>query len=99
RAQVFAVCCAWTVLSRRPLRSPARLLSERDVKKLRGLSSAELTRLPVAKRVWIALVSAAVPCSDRSADRTPADKVTPDIERPRNEMFTSCVLRPDERFA
>ena len=50
------------------------MLSDCEVKKLAGLSSAELTFLPVASRFWVTLISSAVFCSDNRFCRTPADK-------------------------
>src|SRR3569623_1003633 len=56
-------------------RSPARLCSDCDVKKLIGLSRAELTFLPVARRFWVVCISCAVFCSESRFARTPAERV------------------------
>src|SRR4051812_9714999 len=42
--------------------SPARLFSADAEKKLEGLSSAELTFRPVARRSWVLAIMAAVDC-------------------------------------
>ena len=60
--------------SSKALRSPARLCSEAEVKKLVGLSSAELTFLPVARRFWVVLIRSAVFCRDSRFCRTPAER-------------------------
>src|SRR5579871_6065521 len=53
-----------------------RALSDDAVKKLVGLSSALLTFLPVAKRFWVWLTSAAVFCRASRFERTPALRVS-----------------------
>ncbi len=45
-------------------RSPDRLLKDCAVKKLTGLSRAEETLRPVARRFWVVAVSAEVSCSE-----------------------------------
>src|SRR5215204_2737268 len=62
--------------SNRPLRSEAWLLSDAAVKKLVGLSSAELTRLPVARRTCVAEIKLAVRCNCNRLVRTPAESTT-----------------------
>ena len=42
------------------------------MKKLIGLSRAELTFLPVASLVWVVLINSAVFCNCSRFDRTPA---------------------------
>src|SRR5665647_656596 len=64
--------------SSRPLRSLARAPSDEDVKKFSGLSRAELTFLPVARRFWVVCISDAVFCSESKFARTPAERVIPD---------------------
>src|SRR5580692_4403024 len=63
-------------------RSLARALSDCDVKKLDGLSRAELTFLPVAKRPWVMMASAEVFWRARRFCRTPAESVMPDMFEP-----------------
>src|SRR3569832_2055638 len=58
-------------------RSPARLCSDCDVKKLSGLSRSELTFLPVARRFCVVCISCAVFCSESRLARTPAERVIP----------------------
>src|SRR3954469_10466262 len=71
---------AWMVLmpvdiaSSRAPRSAARLLKPCDVKKLVGLSSAELTRLPVASLVCVDVIRSDVCCRLSRFDRTPAER-------------------------
>src|SRR5436305_2543906 len=71
---------AWMVLmpvdiaSSRAPRSLARLLKPCDVKKLVGLSSAELTRLPVASLVCVDVIRSEVCCRFSRFDRTPAER-------------------------
>ena len=60
--------------SSRLFRSLARLSRPCAVKKLFGLSRAELTRLPVASLVWVAVIRSEVCCNCSRFDRTPADK-------------------------
>src|SRR5438876_5491674 len=67
--------------SSRPLRSLARLLSDCAVKKLVGLSRAELTRLPVERRTWVCAMRSPVACKLRRFERTPADRTIPDMRR------------------
>jgi hypothetical protein len=57
-----------------PERSEARAESEEEVKKLVGLSRAELTFLPVARRFCVVLRSDAVFCSASKFCRTPAER-------------------------
>src|SRR5262245_22295580 len=61
-------------LSRLP-RSPARACSETEVKKLDGLSRAEVTFLPVARRFCVVLSRDAVFCRASRFWRTPAERV------------------------
>src|SRR5205085_5043268 len=71
---------AWMVLmpvdiaSSRAPRSLARLLKPCDVKKFVGLSSAELTRLPVASLVCVDVIRSEVCCRFSRFDRTPAER-------------------------
>src|ERR1700722_1260517 len=77
----FTVCCAWPIESSRELKSLARLFSDCEVKKLVGLSAAELTFLPVARSCCVVARKDAVLCSERRFCRTPADRVISDIVR------------------
>src|SRR3954463_8506701 len=76
--EVMPLLAAWIVLmpvdieSSRLPRSLARLDRPWAVKKLIGLSRAELTRLPVASLVWVCVIKADVCCSCSRFDRTPA---------------------------
>src|ERR1700741_791223 len=65
--------------SSRPLRSLARLSRPWAVKKLMALSRAELTRLPVANRVWVCVIKDEVCCKFNRFARTPADRTMSDI--------------------
>src|SRR5262249_7358600 len=56
-------------------RSVARSFNDADVKKLVGLSRAELTFLPVARRFCVMLIRSAVFCSDSRFWRMPAERV------------------------
>ena len=79
---VLAACSTCTPLpmpsSRLPM-SLARLFSDCAVKKLVGLSSAELTLLPVARSFWVFASSEAVDCSESRFWRTDAERTIPDI--------------------
>src|SRR5271167_3262930 len=79
---VLADCRTCTPLpiesSRLPM-SLARLLSDCAVKKLVGLSRAELTLLPVARSFWVVASSAAVDCSESRFWRTDAERTMPVI--------------------
>src|SRR5690606_956166 len=72
------------MLSIRAFRSPARLLSDEAVKKLVGLSRAEFTFLPVARRSCVFDIRSAVFCNDSRLVRTAFDRVISDI------VPTSC---------
>src|SRR5690348_3765374 len=67
------------IASSRPERSLARADSDEDWKKLSGLSSAELTFLPVARRFWVVLIRSAVCCKDSRLARIPAERVISDM--------------------
>src|ERR1700679_623274 len=79
---VLAACSTCTPLpmlsSRLPM-SLARLLSDCEVKKLVGLSRAELTLLPVARSFWVVASKAAVDCNERRFWRTDAERTIPDM--------------------
>src|ERR1700709_818876 len=82
---VLAACRTCTPLpipSSRLLMSLERLFSDCAVKKLVGLSSAELTLLPVARRFWVVESRSAVDCSDSKFWRTDAVRTIPDIVLP-----------------
>src|SRR3954447_6898298 len=70
------------MLSSRLLMSLARLLRPCAVKKLVGLSSAELTLLPVARRFWVVESRSAVDCRESKFWRTDAVRTIPDIVLP-----------------
>src|SRR5579885_429130 len=67
--------------SSRLLRSLARLSRPCAVKKLMALSRAELTRLPVARRVWVCVIRSEVCCNCSRFARTPAERTMSDILR------------------
>src|SRR4029077_6386052 len=62
------------IASSKALRSLARTDRPWAVKKLIGLSSAELTRLPVARRVWVCVIRSEVCCNCRRLERTPGER-------------------------
>src|ERR1700750_3300767 len=79
---VLAACSTCTPLpmpSSKLEMSLARLLSAEAVKKLVGLSSAELTLLPVARSFCVGASSEAVGCSESRFWRTDADRTIPVI--------------------
>src|SRR5262245_57536808 len=79
---VLAACSTCTPLlmpSRRLLMSLARESSEAAVKKLVGLSSAVLTFLPVARRLWVVESRSAVDWRDSRFWRTEAERTIEDI--------------------
>src|ERR1700710_456085 len=79
---VLAACSTCTPLpieSSRLLMSLARLLRPCAVKKLVGLSSAELTLLPVARRFCVVESKSAVDCSESRFWRTDDERTIPDI--------------------
>src|ERR1700704_5541596 len=69
----FSVLIALPIASNRPPRSVARLLSDCAVKKLVGLSRAELTRLPVERRIWVCEMRSPVDCKLSRFERTPLE--------------------------
>src|ERR1700709_316998 len=82
---VLAACRTCTPLpieSSRLLMSLARLLRPCAVKKLVGLSSAELTLLPVARRFCVVESRSAVDCRESKFWRTDAVRTIPDIVLP-----------------
>src|SRR5690348_15505178 len=70
---------ALPTLSSRLLRSLARAFSEAEVKKLIGLSSAELTFLPVARRVCVCPMRSAVDWSAERLERIAAERMISDM--------------------
>ena len=79
---VLAACSTCTPLpmpSSKLEMSLARLLSAAAVKKLVGLSSAELTLLPVERSFCVVASSAAVDCSESRFWRTDAERTIPVI--------------------
>src|ERR1700760_3922571 len=79
---VLAACSTCTplpMLSSRLEMSLARLLRPCAVKKLVGLSRAELTLLPVARSFWVVASSDAVDWSESRFWRTDAERTIPDI--------------------
>ena len=76
--EVMPLLAAWIVLmpfaieSSRLPRSLARFCRPCAVKKLIGLSSAVLTRLPVASLVWVDVIRSEVFCNCSRLARTPA---------------------------
>src|SRR3954464_9225025 len=88
---VFAACSTCTPLpieSSRLLMSLARLLRPCAVKKLVGLSRAELTLLPVARRFCVVESRSAVDCNESKFWRTDAVSTIPDIGIPFWLRFT-----------
>src|SRR3954470_3983499 len=82
---VLAACSTCTPLpieSKRLLMSLARLLRPCAVKKLVGLSRAELTLLPVARRFCVVESRSAVDCNESKFWRTDAVSTIPDIGLP-----------------
>src|SRR2546421_6684313 len=75
-----SVLIALPIASNRPLRSLERLLSDCAVKKLVGLSRAELTRLPVERRTWVCAMRSPVACKLSRFERTPAERTIPDMK-------------------
>src|SRR5215469_3742068 len=79
---VLAACSTCTPLpmpsSRLPM-SLARLSSDWAVKKLVGLSRAEFTFLPVARRFWVVARRSAVDWSESRFWRTDAERTIPDM--------------------
>src|ERR1700743_3033160 len=79
---VLAACRTCTPLpmlsSRLPM-SEARLLRPCAVKKLVGLSSAELTLLPVARSFCVVASNEAVDCNESRFWRTDAERTIPDM--------------------
>src|SRR5689334_9590272 len=80
------------------LKSLARLLRPDAVKKLVGLSSAELTRSPVASRSWDLLRSSAVPCKFNRFDRTALESVMSDMCGPPRPEYLSFVNLGKKRW-
>src|SRR5882762_2743908 len=79
---VLAACSTCTPLpieSSKLLMSLARLLRPCAVKKLVGLSRAELTFLPVARRFCVVESRSAVDWRERRFWRTEAERTMPDI--------------------
>lgn len=75
------VCTAFEIESESAPRSDALLRNERAVKKLVGLSSAELTRKPVESRSCAELNFVAVPCRLSRLDLTALERVISDKAR------------------
>src|SRR5664279_2409082 len=67
--------------SNRLFRLLARVSRPDAVKKLMALSSAELTRLPVASLVWVEVIKSEVCCNCSRFARTPAERTMLDISR------------------
>src|SRR3972149_1046747 len=65
--------------SSRLFRSLARWSRPCAVKKLFGLSRAELTRLPVASLVWVEEIRSEVACNCRRFERTLEERTMSDI--------------------
>src|ERR1700712_3656657 len=92
---VLAACRTCTPLpipSRRLLMSLARLSSEDAVKKFVGLSSAELTFLPVERRFWVVASRWAVGGSDSKFCRTEDERTIPDIAYLPGVIQTPIVI-------
>src|SRR5882724_7892342 len=75
----FRTLLAATTPSNTLFRSAARLLSAEAAKNTVGLSFAELTFLPVARRFCVAVSRSLVCCSEYRLDRTELERRTEDI--------------------
>src|SRR5690606_41407776 len=73
------VLMPFDMLSIRLLRSPARALRDAAVKKLVGLSRAELTRLPVERRSCVLPIRLAVFWSESRFERTALESEISDM--------------------
>src|ERR1700681_2953131 len=85
---VLAACRTCTplpMLSSKLLMSLARESRPAAVKKLVGLSSAELTFLPVARRPCVVASRSAVPCKESRFWRTAAERVM--LDKDMGEPF------------
>src|SRR5262249_19148922 len=80
--------------SRMLVNSPAWADSAAAVKKLVGLSRAELTFLPVARRCCVVACRLVVSCRASRFERTAAERVT---EEDMLEPFWSCAILAGER--
>src|SRR6185436_11386495 len=93
---------AFDIESSRLLRSLARFCKPAAVKKLTGLSSAVLTRLPVASLVCVAVIRSEVFCSCRRFARTPAERtISAPIEHSFLELLAHALgfwIPSDLRF-
>src|SRR5262249_57261954 len=84
----LSVLIPLVIESSRLVNSPARAERAAAVKKFVGLSRAELTFLPVARRCWVVCWRLVVSCRASRFERTPAVSVTEeDIVQP----FWSCA--------
>src|SRR6266481_2652965 len=72
----LSVLMPLVIESSRLVSSPARADRAAAVKKFVGLSSAELTFLPVARRCWVVACSSVVFCRASRFERTAAERVT-----------------------
>src|SRR5262245_63572020 len=72
----LSVLIPLVIESRRLVNSPARADRAAAVKKFVGLSRAELTFLPVARRCWVMLCRLVVSWRASRFERTPAERVT-----------------------
>ena len=85
RMLVMPLLAASSVLTERPMlsssreRSLARAEKPAATKKLSGLSSAEFTFLPVARRFWVAPIRSDVFCNARRLFRMPELKTMSDM--------------------
>src|SRR5262245_13613910 len=86
----FSVLMPFDIESRIADRSEARADNAEEVKKLVGLSRAELTFLPVASRFCVTPNRLAVFCRASRFCRTPADRVM--LEAMTIEPFWSCAV-------
>src|SRR6218665_644294 len=80
------------ILSISALRSPARLFRAEAVKKLVGLSKAEFTLFPVARRSCVFAIRSAVPWSDSRLARTALESEMSDMDLPHPERPTNAVF-------
>src|SRR5262249_17176970 len=90
----LSVLIPLVIESRRLVNSQARADSAAAVKKLVGLSRAELTFLPVARRCCVVACRLVVSCRASRFERTAAERVT---EEDMLEPFWSCTILARER--
>src|SRR5262249_17064887 len=91
----LSVLIPLVIESRRLVSSPARAESAAAVKKLVGLSRAELTFLPVARRCCVVCWREVVSCSESRLARTPAVRVTLDMGKNLSGLGAVLAVESD----